>query len=86
PLIPAGEKGISLAKLLDKAGTRSLTADEAETLGRRLARIDRQLGDEEKKLLAHTSGGVGLSDLARRIADAVDVDTQDRARHEGGAE
>ncbi|MFC7262936.1 type I restriction endonuclease subunit R [Streptomyces lutosisoli] len=86
PLIPAGEKGISLAKLLDKAGTRSLTADEAETLGRRLARIDRQLGDEEKKLLAETSGGVGLADLARRIADAVDVDTQDRARHEGGPE
>ncbi|MEV2197292.1 DEAD/DEAH box helicase family protein [Streptomyces phaeochromogenes] len=86
PLIPAGEKGISLAKLLDKAGTRSLTADEAETLGRRLARIDRQLGDEEKKLLAQTSGGVGLADLARRIADAVDVDTQDRARHEGGPE
>ncbi|WP_411150272.1 DEAD/DEAH box helicase family protein [Streptomyces sp. A30] len=86
PLIPAGEKGISLAKLLDKAGTRSLTADEAETLGRRLARIDRQLGDEEKGLLAQTSGGASLADLARRIADAVDVDTQDRARHEGGPE
>ncbi|MCT9105721.1 DEAD/DEAH box helicase family protein [Streptomyces mirabilis] len=86
PLIPAGEKGISLAKLLDKAGTRSLTADEAETLGRRLARIDRQLGDEERALLAQTSGGASLADLARRIADAVDVDTQDRARHEGGLE
>ncbi|SOE67133.1 type I restriction enzyme, R subunit [Streptomyces sp. OV198] len=86
PLIPAGEKGISLAKLLDKAGTRSLTADEAETLGRRLARIDRQLGDEERGLLAQTSGGASLADLARRIADAVDVDTQDRARHEGGPE
>ncbi|MEV7342629.1 DEAD/DEAH box helicase family protein [Streptomyces sp. NPDC093544] len=86
PLIPAGEKGISLAKLLDKAGTRSLTADEAETLGRRLARIDRQLGDEERGLLAQTSEGVSLADLARRIADAVDVDTQDRARSEGGAE
>lgn len=86
PLIPAGEKGVSLAKLLDKAGTRSLTADEAETLGRRLARIDRQLGGEEKKLLAQTSGGTSLADLARRIADAVDVDTQDRARREGGPE
>lgn len=50
PLIPAGaQRGIPLAKLLDKAGTRSLTADEAETLARRLARIDRQLGEEEKK-------------------------------------
>ncbi|MFI1923222.1 DEAD/DEAH box helicase family protein [Streptomyces sp. NPDC020377] len=87
PLIPAGgEKGVSLAKLLDKAGTRSLTADEAETLARRLARIDRQLGEEEKGLLAQTSGGVGLADLARRITDAVDVDTQDRARREGGPE
>ncbi|MEU3780248.1 DEAD/DEAH box helicase family protein [Streptomyces sp900129855] len=86
PLIPAGEKSISLAKLLDKAGTLSLTADEAETLARRLARIERQLGEEEKGLLAQTSGGVSLADLSRRITDAVDVDTQDRARHEGGPE
>ncbi|MFE9169399.1 DEAD/DEAH box helicase family protein [Streptomyces kebangsaanensis] len=87
PLIPAGEKkGIPLAKLLDKAGTRSLTADEAETLARRLARIDRQLGEEEKGLLVETAGGVSLADLARRITDAVDVDAQDRARHEGGPE
>ncbi|MFB7107913.1 DEAD/DEAH box helicase family protein [Streptomyces sp. NPDC056190] len=87
PLIPAGEtRGVPLAKLLDKAGTRSLTADEAETLARRLARIDRQLGEEEKGLLVETSGGVSLADLARRITDAVDVDAQDRARHEGGPE
>ncbi|MGX1367666.1 type I restriction enzyme R subunit [Streptomyces canus] len=86
PLIPAGEKSVSLAKLLDKTGTRSLTADEAETLARRLARIDRQLGQEEKGLLAQTSGGVSLADLSRRITDAVDVDEQDRARHEGGPE
>jgi type I restriction enzyme R subunit len=86
PLIPAGEKSVSLAKLLDKTGTRSLTADEAETLARRLARIDRQLGQEERGLLLQTSGGVSLADLARRITDAVDVDTQDRARHEGGPE
>ncbi|MDQ0811403.1 type I restriction enzyme R subunit [Streptomyces sp. B3I7] len=87
PLIPAGEqRGVPLAKLLDKAGTRSLTADEAETLARRLARIDRQLGDEERGLLAQTSGGLSLADLARRITDAVDVDTQDQARHEGGPE
>jgi type I restriction enzyme R subunit len=75
PLIPAGaQRGIPLAKLLDRA----------ETLARRLARIDRQLGDEERKLLAEASGGASLADLARRITDAVDVDTQDRARHEGG--
>jgi type I restriction enzyme R subunit len=87
PLIPAGEqRGVPLAKLLDKAGTRSLTADEAETLARRLARIDRQLGEEERGLLVQTSGGVSLADLARRITDAVDVDTQDQARHEGGPE
>ncbi|MET8169998.1 DEAD/DEAH box helicase family protein [Streptomyces sp. NPDC005329] len=86
PLIPAGEKSVSLAKLLDKAGTRSLTADEAETLARRLARIERQLGEEERGLLARTSGGVRLADLARKITDAVDVDAQDQARREGGPE
>ncbi|MER7899732.1 DEAD/DEAH box helicase family protein [Streptomyces sp. NPDC096046] len=87
PLIPAGaQRGIPLAKLLDKAGTRSLTADEAEVLARRLARIDRQLGKEERDLITQTSDGASLADLARRITDAVDVDTQDRARHEGGPE
>ncbi|GLW44680.1 type III restriction endonuclease subunit R [Streptomyces sp. NBRC 14336] len=86
PLIPAGEKSVSLAKLLDKTAKRSLTADEAEVLARRLARIDRQLGDEERKLIAQTSGGKSLADLARGVTDAVDVDTQDRARHEGGPE
>ncbi|MFD7464103.1 type I restriction endonuclease subunit R [Streptomyces tendae] len=87
PLIPAGaQRGVPLAKLLDKAGTRSLTVDEAETLARRLARIDRQLGKEERDLLVEASGGASLADLSRRITDAVDVDTQDRARHEGGPE
>ncbi|MFG2954534.1 DEAD/DEAH box helicase family protein [Streptomyces sp. NPDC048291] len=84
PLIPAGEKGISLAKLMDKVGTQSLTADEAETLARRLARINRQLDAEDRKLLTQTSGGMSLADIARRITDAVDVDTQDQARHDGG--
>ncbi|WP_225827279.1 DEAD/DEAH box helicase family protein [Streptomyces naphthomycinicus] len=87
PLVPAGEpRSVPLAKLLDRAGTRSLTADEAETLGRRLSRIDRQLDEAERRLLTEAAGGVSLAGLARRIADAVDVDRQDQARREGGPE
>ncbi|MGY0486445.1 type I restriction endonuclease subunit R [Streptomyces sp. WG-D5] len=86
PLLPPEGRGLSLKKLLDKAGSRSLTADEAETLARRLSRVDRQLTKEEQGQIEQASGGLSLAKIARRIVDAVDVDTQDKARREGGAD
>ncbi|MEU1211791.1 DEAD/DEAH box helicase family protein [Streptomyces sp. NPDC005790] len=84
PLVPATGKQVSLAKLLDKAGSRSLDADEAETLQRRLSRLNQQLSPDERDLLTDTAHGTTLADIARRIVDAVDVDAQDTARREGG--
>jgi type I restriction enzyme R subunit len=84
PLIPAGEKQISLAKLLDKTASRSISADEAETLQRRLSRLNQQLKPEDRELLTATAGGTTLAEIARGIVDAVDVDAQDTARREGG--
>lgn len=84
PLLPAGDKQIALSKLLDRAGTKSITTDEAETLARRLARVDRQLVQEERDKLEEAAGGTSLAAIARAIADAVDVDRQDAALREGG--
>ncbi|MFF0072161.1 DEAD/DEAH box helicase family protein [Streptomyces sp. NPDC005494] len=84
PMIPATGKQVSLAKLLDKAGSRSISAEEAEILQRRLSRLNQQLKPEERDLLTHTAGGTTLATIARGIVDAVDVDAQDEARRQGG--
>ncbi|WP_433023275.1 DEAD/DEAH box helicase family protein [Kribbella sp. CA-294648] len=84
PLAPASERQVSLAKLLDKAGTQSISASEAEILAGRLARLNQQLNDSEREQIRKTAGGRTLSDIARAIVDAVDPDRQDRASAEGG--
>ena len=84
PLVPAGERQVSMAKLLDKAGTRSISASEAEILAGRLARLNQQLTDEERDLLTRAAGGRTLSDIAGAIVKAVDPDRQERAQAEGG--
>ncbi|MFD9569664.1 DEAD/DEAH box helicase family protein [Streptomyces sp. NPDC059982] len=86
PMLPPDTGSVGLGKLMDKAGSRSLTAEEAETLGRRLARLDRKLTKEEREQIEHASGGVPLGKLVREITEAVDVDTQDRLYREGGAD
>ncbi|MFC7513138.1 type I restriction-modification enzyme R subunit C-terminal domain-containing protein [Streptomyces thermocarboxydus] len=76
---------MSLNKLLDKTATLALTTDEAETLARRLARVDRQLTDDERRRIDEVAGdGTTLTSLARNLADAVDVDSQDAALRSGG--
>ncbi|RSN23360.1 restriction endonuclease [Amycolatopsis sp. WAC 04169] len=84
PLVPAGERQVSLAKLLDKAGTNSISASEAEIMAGRLARLNQQLTDEERELLTRAAGGRTLSEIAGAIVKAVDPDRQERALDEGG--
>ncbi|MFC8621629.1 type I restriction endonuclease subunit R [Streptomyces anulatus] len=84
PLIPATGNQVSLAKLLDKTGSRSISAEEAEILQRRLSRLNQQLKQDERDLLTSTAGGTTLAEIARGIVDAVDVDAQDEARRQGG--
>ncbi|MCC8249566.1 DEAD/DEAH box helicase family protein [Saccharothrix luteola] len=84
PLVPAGERQISLAKLLDKAGTKSISASEAEIMAGRLARLNQQLTEEERDLLTRAAGGRTLSEIAGAIVKAVDPDRQERALEEGG--
>lgn len=84
PLVPAGERQVSLAKLLDKAGTKSISANEAEILAGRLARLNQQLTTEERDQLTRAAGGQTLSEIAGAIVKAVDPDRQERALDEGG--
>lgn len=84
PLVPAGEGQVSLAKLLDKAGTKSISANEAEILAGRLARLNQQLTTEERDQLTRAAGGRTLSEIAGAIVKAVDPDRQERALDEGG--
>ncbi|MFJ2769414.1 DEAD/DEAH box helicase family protein [Streptomyces sp. NPDC087300] len=85
PLVPASERQVSLAKLLDKAGTKSISASEAETLAGRLARLNQQLTDDEREQLERAAGGRTLSQIAGAIVAAVDPDRQERVRDEQGA-
>ncbi|TDC25687.1 DEAD/DEAH box helicase [Streptomyces sp. 8K308] len=84
PLVPAGERQVSLAKLLDKAGTKSISASEAEILAGRLARLNQQLNDDEREQLTQAAGGRTLSEIAGAIVRAVDPDRQERALNDGG--
>jgi type I restriction enzyme R subunit len=84
PLVPATERQVSLAKLLDKAGTKSISTSEAEILAGRLARLSQQLTQDEREQLERAAGGSTLSDIAGRIVKAVDPDRQERAIGEGG--
>ncbi|MEV5609225.1 DEAD/DEAH box helicase family protein [Streptomyces sp. NPDC052225] len=85
PMVPAGDRQVSLAKLLDKAGTKSISAGEAEILAGRLARLNRQLNDEERELLTDAAGGSTLSEIARKLVDAADPDRQERVTDEQGS-
>ncbi|MFF7153398.1 DEAD/DEAH box helicase family protein [Streptomyces sp. NPDC008139] len=84
PLVPAGERQVSLAKLLDKSGTRSISASEAEILAGRLARLNQQLTAEERDVLTRAADGRTLSEIAGAIVKAVDPDRQEAALADGG--
>jgi type I restriction enzyme R subunit len=84
PLVPAGERQVALSKLLDKAGTKSISTGEAEILAGRLARLNQQLTSEERDQLTRAAGGRTLSQIAGAIVKAVDPDRQERALADGG--
>ncbi|MGW0731634.1 DEAD/DEAH box helicase family protein [Streptomyces sp. NPDC002851] len=85
PLVPAGERQVSLAKLLDKTGTKSITASEAEILAGRLARLNQQLNNAERDQLTEAAGGKTLSQIAGGIMKAADPDRQEEVLDQQGA-
>jgi type I restriction enzyme R subunit len=67
---------VSLEKLLQHVAMGSVDPDVASTVASRFARLDRQLGREERASVAASSGGVTLQQLAHRIVEALDPDRQ----------
>jgi len=69
------DKGISLAKLLGKAATYTLTEDETATLASRLAALELRLTPAERDEL-DTVAGQPVKTIVRALVDAVDPDHQ----------
>ncbi len=85
PLAPAeGPRRIALEKLLDKAGTKAISAEEAEVLAGRLARLTHQLNGEERDELQRQAGGTSLTEIASGIMRAADMDRQEEVTEAHG--
>ncbi|RGP47956.1 hypothetical protein AWH04_25100 [Rhodococcus erythropolis] len=75
---------VSLKQLLQKAGTLTITPDEASTLAVRLAKLASQLEPAEAAELTEAAGGVQLREIAKQIAKASDSDAVIAAEKRGG--
>lgn len=75
----------SLEKLLHKVAAGECTVDDVSTLGSRLARLNKDLDNrpQDKQELERIAGQP-LHALARRLIDAVSVDSQEEAKLRGG--
>ncbi|MEO7964588.1 MAG: DEAD/DEAH box helicase family protein, partial [Gemmatimonadaceae bacterium] len=67
---------VSLEKLLQAVAMGNVDPDVASTLASRLARLDRQLGRDERASVADAAGGLGLSEITHGIVEALDPDRQ----------
>ncbi len=72
------DKGVSLATLLGKAATYTLTEDETATLASRLAALELQLTPAERAELDAVAGQP-VKAIVRALVDAVDPDHQREA-------
>lgn len=76
--------GMSLQKLLDRAGAGAITAEETDVLARRLGRLSKQLTNEQHETIAHAAGGVTLVTITRWLTDACDPDRQEEVTQDQG--
>ena len=70
---------VPLKALLDHVAAGGVKDDYLSSLASRLARIDKQCGPEDKKLIDDTSGGVSLASISGALITALDPDQQDDA-------
>jgi type I restriction enzyme R subunit len=69
-------RGLSLHKLLDKAGSGAISAEETAVLARRLSRLAKQLTEDQHATVEQASGGAPLREITGGLVDASDVDRQ----------
>ena len=65
---------LSFEKLLDAVAFGNREKDVLSSLASRLARLDRQLNHEGRKMIADLAGGQSLSAITRGLVDALDPD------------
>ncbi|MHB8481688.1 MAG: type I restriction endonuclease subunit R [Nitrospiria bacterium] len=76
---------VSFEKLLQAVAFGSTDPDILSSLAGRLARLARQLGEPEKKIIAQKTGGISLNTMVSGMIEALDPDRQvSTARLEGG--
>ena len=76
------KKSIAFDKLLREISWGNRTVDNITTLAGRLARLDRQLDDNDRVELEEVSGGKELKDIINDLLDAVDPDKQEEKARE----
>ncbi len=67
---------VSFEKLLEAVAFGNREKDVLSSLASRLARLDRQLSKEDRKLLTDAAGGKSLSDISAQLVSALDPDQQ----------
>ncbi|GAA4923884.1 type I restriction enzyme R subunit [Stackebrandtia albiflava] len=82
PMAKHTEKQISLKALLRKAGTLTLSLDEATTLASRISRLDRRLTPDERTELEDLAGH-SLAEVVTSLNRCDDAEEVDRARLAG---
>jgi type I restriction enzyme R subunit len=77
------QPSVSLEKLLNYVAMGGTDPDAFSTLANRLARIDRQINDEQRHELAQLAGVPALSAIAGDLLRAIDPDQQQAAAQAG---
>lgn len=70
------KKSVPFDKLITSVAMGVRDEDTLSSLAGRLAALDREIDDNDKKEITATSGGKSLRDLANRLLDAIDADRQ----------
>jgi type I restriction enzyme R subunit len=73
------KKNVSLEKLMELVAFGNREADVLSSIASRLARLDRQLTQEDKEELRKISGDQTISAIANKLVSALDPDEQLRA-------
>ncbi len=66
----------SLQKLLEQVAFGNRKEDVLSTLASRLARLERQLTDEDRKIISDAAGGPDIKELTAALVTALDPDEQ----------
>jgi len=78
------QKRVILKDLLAKTATGAISEPEVRALAGRLARLDRRLSPDDRADIAELSGGLTVTQIAQRLAAAVDIDRQLAAEADQG--